>query len=1066
MALRSRRSYRPRPTLLLLAVSSLASSVAAAPQSLLADVNQAQPVEAPASQPGSIAFLGSMTICAGEVPGLGRELCWSDGTPGGGGLLFDVNPGPASSDPSELVVLDGVAYFTAFRAGDGPAVWRSDGTPEGTWMLIDTWPGSGYAYPEQLVVSDELLYFASLDGANNNYEVYRSDGTPEGTYAITNLSHGSEPRDMVTVGDRLYFRVIWSADSQLWTSTGSSANTVPGSLGLYPYGMTPFGSDVAFISGVFGSNEVWKSDGTSASQVSDLLPGGSFPSNLRAWNGSLYFAARDANSDVELYRSEGTPATTVLVADLDPAASSNPEDLVAGAQHLWFTAETAATGRELYRSDGTAAGTVAVGEIVPGAEEPGIQWMTALADGVAFAASAASGERELWFADAAGVGLLADVNANGSSFPDGLTTDAAGLLWFAADDGVHGRELWTSDGSGAGTQLAGDLFPFPLSAASNPRELVETLGRVFFLADDGVHGEELWVTDGTEAGTHLVLDIMPGPTSSGPEGLTAFQGRVYFSADPSADGFNNNRELWMSDGTAAGTQQVADLNPFGSSFPEDITATDQHVYFSAQTFDLGREPYSTDGTTTVLLGDLETNTILKSSDPSEFLQAGPHVYFRAETFASGWELYRTDGTPQGTFLMDLHPGPNDSFPLHFEVWGERLLFVASAAEQGREPWITDGTPQGTFVLADLEPGSAGSDPLEFTAVGERVYFSAETLGLGRELYVTDGSPAGTELFFEFQAGADDSDIGDLLALGDQLLFTVEGFITRSLYATDGTPEGTEPLLLLNPANPWLGVVPGLTRAGPLAYFQVFLNQDDHRLWRSDGTPEGTFQVEFANQPGDVWTQELTAAGDGGELLFRGRLPESGNELWLADGSAGGTNLFADLVPGSGESFPSDFVRLEGAFLFAADDPERGRELFRVSLGDLGGYAIEPFGLGCSGSSGLTPAIAGQGVARLGETVQIELSEAATNSVAFLYYSPQRAAFELAPGCTLYYGAPSLLLGSPPTDGFGQAAFPVPIPSVSSLVGSAQFFQYAVFDPGAAFLDLVSLTGGLEVVVGP
>ena len=81
-------------------------------------------------------------------------------------------------------------------------------------------------------------------------------------------------------------------------------------------------------------------------------------------------------------------------------------------------------------------------------------------------------------------------------------------------------------------------------------------GKWFFTANDGTTGRELWITDGTPAGTMLLKDIYPGTTS----GLNNFQSRVvgnllYFVAD---DGFSGT-ELWVSNGTPAGTLKAKEF---------------------------------------------------------------------------------------------------------------------------------------------------------------------------------------------------------------------------------------------------------------------------------------------------------------------------------------------------------------------------------------------------------------------------------------------------------------------------------------------------------------------------
>src|SRR5262249_56046928 len=84
-----------------------------------------------------------------------------------------------------------------------------------------------------------------------------------------------------------------------------------------------------------------------------------------------------------------------------------------------------------------------------------------------------------------------------------------GLLYFSANDGVHGREPWVSDGTAAGTVLVEDINPG--AADSAPGYFTNVNGLVYFdVLEDPIYGAELWQTDGTAAGTALVQDIYPG----------------------------------------------------------------------------------------------------------------------------------------------------------------------------------------------------------------------------------------------------------------------------------------------------------------------------------------------------------------------------------------------------------------------------------------------------------------------------------------------------------------------------------------------------------------------------
>src|SRR5262249_34349329 len=100
-------------------------------------------------------------------------------------------------------------------------------------------------------------------------------------------------------------------------------------------------------------------------------------------------------------------------------------------------------------------------------------------------------------------------------------TLANGVLYFVADDGVHGRELWQTDGTAAGTMLVQDIAPGPLS--SDPIALTLGSGTLFFSASDGVHGRELWKAGGT-----VSVQASPVTATAG----QAFSGVVATFTDP------------------------------------------------------------------------------------------------------------------------------------------------------------------------------------------------------------------------------------------------------------------------------------------------------------------------------------------------------------------------------------------------------------------------------------------------------------------------------------------------------------------------------------------------------
>ena len=162
-----------------------------------------------------------------------------------------------------------------------------------------------------------------------------------------------------------------------------------------------------------------------------------------------------------------------------------------------------------------------------------------------------------------------------SSSPQGLTA-VGDTLYFRANDGTNGNELWKSDGTNSGTVLVNDIYNG--YSSSNPQLLTAVGDALYFRADDGTNGNELWKSDGTNSGTVMVKDIYNGYSSSSPAYLTAVGNTLYFSA---SDGMNGN-ELWKSDGTEAGTVMVRDLRRgSGSSNPLELTPISEVLYFKA-----------------------------------------------------------------------------------------------------------------------------------------------------------------------------------------------------------------------------------------------------------------------------------------------------------------------------------------------------------------------------------------------------------------------------------------------------------------------------------------------------
>jgi len=445
------------------------------------------------------------------------------------------------------------------------------------------------------------------------------------------------------------------------------------------------------------------------------------PSDLADLHGTLFFTANDGVHGDELWRSDGTRKGTVLVKDIDPArnAEYGAACLTTVGSTLFFAADDGVHGTELWRSDGTRKGTVLVRDVNPdtrGAYDgggPGL--LLAVGRTVFFTVDDGVHGEELWRSDGTrkGTVLVKDIH-QGSDYdyyggPRDLTA-VGGRLFFTADDGVHGRELWTSDGTRAGTELVRDIDPDREGYNRGPSGLTAVRGRLFFTADDGVHGDELWRSDGTRAGTVMVKDIDPDPLnrySDSPLSLRDVGGTLFFAGDDGTHG----RELWKSDGTAAGTVMVEDVHPGGyDGASGDLAGVAGTVFFPATDGTHGPELWRSDGTAagTRLVRDI--NPRVKSEGPSYLAGVGGTVFFTADDGVHGRELWASDGTAAGTVMVkDISPAVEDSYydytPYDLTDVGGRLFFTVDDGIHGRELWTSDGTAAGTVRVEDINRGA-------------------------------------------------------------------------------------------------------------------------------------------------------------------------------------------------------------------------------------------------------------------------------------------------------------------------------------------------------------------------
>lgn len=259
---------------------------------------------------------------------------------------------------------------------------------------------------------------------------------------------------------------------------------------------------------------------------------------------------------------------------------------------------------------------------------------------------------------------------------------ADGKVYFAANSPEPA--LWVTDGSSQGTRkiknvVVSRLKPSLLGGEDVPIALAAYNGKIFFTAFDSTHGHELWVTDGTEAGTQLFKDLLPGAASAYPLCYAVAGGKLFFVAGEVIGSDIISRSLWVTDGTSTGTKKISTnfIQRLDLAYKDDFL----HVY-------------------------------------------GDKVYFTLNDLYQG--LWRSDGTAQGTMMVNR----DITYADYFVNYKGRMYFAAKSYNNDRtvkycQMWQSDGTTAGTGMLSPPNPVAPCAVNWTIVEHQDALYFAAE-----------------------------------------------------------------------------------------------------------------------------------------------------------------------------------------------------------------------------------------------------------------------------------------------------------------------------------------------------
>ncbi len=462
---------------------------------------------------------------------------------------------------------------------------------------------------------------------------------------------------------------------------------------LHPAAVAPASTTVLFVAndGSHGT-ELWATDLTGTHMVVDLTPGaaGSTLLGLASLGGHAIFATQQVLPGL-------ITETTIWATD---GTAGGTYQLTRLDQFLggWVGGFVPlGNGRALFNGwvggDGKSVYSVDLSGAAPVVLSLAVSDTTPVATGNGTAFWETFGGTAVVYSDGtvAGTHSLANITGTGAfaALGDGSVVFAGALA------NSSNYQLWRFSGGSA--QVLATINPGGDARISDLTSF--GTGQVLFAADDGSHGEELWISDGTAAGTHLVADLYASPSIGG--------------AWPSA---------------------IADLG------------TGKAVLFANTGGLFGASLVVTDGTAT---GTLTLATGILYSGPITALGNGRAIFESSTIGVPGQQtkLWVTDGTAAGTHLVDPAAAAFLSVPRDVLALGDgRAVFTAGDAAHGDEIWLTDGTAAGTTLLADIQAGAGGALPYGYVGIHATPATPRATTGYNQALAGTAGGDTLTSAF--------------------------------------------------------------------------------------------------------------------------------------------------------------------------------------------------------------------------------------------------------------------------------------------------------------------------------
>jgi ELWxxDGT repeat protein len=495
--------------------------------------------------------------------------------------------------------------------------------------------------------------------------------------------------------------------------------------------------------------------------------------------------------------------------------------------------------------------------------------------------------------------------------------------------------LYGSDGTTAGTTPVAPIGGSVVEAVSyNTGALFLSAGtKSYFLADATASGEQVWVTDGTAAGTHQVTNI--ADTSGASPALLGLVGTNLIFADYASD---NTMQLFLTDGTAAGTSTLSNFAQNQYGLVSDSIALNGKVYVALNSSLACCQPdlWATDGTSagTVRIDSNEGYPTFHLQ-PSSLETFGNSVALLTNTENEGVQLSLVNTTSNALTILDTAAGA--SYGSTIAAMDSFILYLSGTANSGLELWRSDGTLPGTVLLMNMGQGvqfSQLGQNIVMTRVGDRAVFQSENAQNGPQLWSSDGTAPGTVPLIATPTPSGSTYSQPLLGVaGTHGYYAVNNGTEFQVVVTDGTAAGTH--VLTGAGQIDQNGISDTQVAGDdtLVFIYTYhLDASGNLKHLYAYSPQSNAVTHLLDAPLIYGGQPILAYM--GQLYFTGSDAVHADNPWISDGTVVGTHILVNLsnvTPMAGNDSASSQNDAAVTIDVLANDSESGGTIDTTSV---------------------------------------------------------------------------------------------------------------------------------------